>query len=383
MKILGHDPMDYEQKYAPDPIFEEAQPNARVWRMCLDEFQIFDADLSEDARDTVDVLLVFAGLFSAVVTAFLIQAADKLEPDYVQLSSSILFEILVVQRALANGSAVDLDPVISSPDALQFMPTHSQLWINGLWYTSLSLSLITALVAVLAKQWLHQYTAMTSGTPLDRSLLRQYRYEGLQAWKVPLIIGLLPVLMHLSLGLFFLGLVVYLLQLYGPFAYVTGLFTLVTYAAYFATHFFSAVYPQCPYKTPLSNLLFVMRRRLIPSQERRAAPKSIREAEASAVKTPLQRDLLSVNVVSWVFENSANPSARSIIIQSLGGFPSQCHLPLRRAVGSVGGRDEWWRLCSPLFSIIDSPPEDPQDARNAYLQLERLTRATECVRNFL
>ncbi len=51
--------MDYEQKYPPDPIFEEAQPNARVWRMCVDEFQIFDTDLSEDARDTVDVLLVF------------------------------------------------------------------------------------------------------------------------------------------------------------------------------------------------------------------------------------------------------------------------------------------------------------------------------------
>ncbi|KAF8900209.1 hypothetical protein CPB85DRAFT_1227114, partial [Mucidula mucida] len=205
--------MDYEQKYPPDPIFEEAQPNARVWRMCVDEFQIFDTDLSEDARDTVDVLLVFAGLFSAVVTAFLIQTADKLEPDYVQLSTSILFEMLVVQRAHANGSAVDLGPVISSPDALQFMPSHSQLWINGLWYTSLSLSLITALVAVLAKQWLHQYMAMTSGTPLDRSLLRQYRYEGLQAWKVPLIIGLLPVLMHLSLGLFFLGLIVYLVEL--------------------------------------------------------------------------------------------------------------------------------------------------------------------------
>ncbi|KAF8915758.1 hypothetical protein CPB85DRAFT_1217328, partial [Mucidula mucida] len=207
---LGYDPLDYEQKYPPDPIYEEAQPNSRVWRMCLDEFQIFDSDLAEDARDTVDVLLVFAGLFSAVVTAFLIQTADKLEPDYVQLSSSILYEILVVQRAFVNGSAVDLDPVVSSPNALDFSPPHSQLWINGLWYTSLSLSLITALVAVLAKQWLHQYMSMTSGTPLHRSLLRQFRYEGLQAWRVPLIIGLLPLLMHLSLGIFFIGLIIFL-----------------------------------------------------------------------------------------------------------------------------------------------------------------------------
>ncbi|KAF9029697.1 hypothetical protein BDZ89DRAFT_920180, partial [Hymenopellis radicata] len=204
---------DYEQKYPPDPIYEEAQPNSRVWRVCIDEFQIFDADLAEDARDTVDVLLVFAGLFSAVVTAFLIETAAKLEPDYVQLSSSILYEILVVQRAFVNGSAVDLDPVVSSPNAVDFSPTHGQLWINGLWYTSLSLSLITALVAVLAKQWLHQYMSMTSGTPLHRSLLRQFRYEGLQVWHVPLIIGLLPVLMHLSLGIFFVGLIIFLAQL--------------------------------------------------------------------------------------------------------------------------------------------------------------------------
>lgn len=64
--------MDYEQKYAPDPIYEEAAPNSRMWRMCVDEFQIFDTDLSEDARDTVDVLLVF-------VSATLI--SQKADPD--------------------------------------------------------------------------------------------------------------------------------------------------------------------------------------------------------------------------------------------------------------------------------------------------------------
>lgn len=53
------DPFDYEQKYPPDPIYEETGPNARVWRMCLDEYAIFDADLSDDFRDTVDLLLVF------------------------------------------------------------------------------------------------------------------------------------------------------------------------------------------------------------------------------------------------------------------------------------------------------------------------------------
>ncbi|KAF9032877.1 hypothetical protein BDZ89DRAFT_1233034 [Hymenopellis radicata] len=158
------DPLDYEAKYAPDPINEETAPNARVWRMCADEFAIFDADLSEDNRDTVDVLLVFAGLFSAVVTSFLVLVSAQLQPDYTQLSSSIMYELLVVQRAIGNASSVDLAPVSPSP-AIPFVPSQSYIWVNGLWYTSLSLSLITALVASLVKQWMHQYMATTSGTP--------------------------------------------------------------------------------------------------------------------------------------------------------------------------------------------------------------------------
>ncbi|KAF9032899.1 hypothetical protein BDZ89DRAFT_907719, partial [Hymenopellis radicata] len=196
----------------PDPINEETAPNARVWRMCADEFAIFDADLSEDNRDTVDVLLVFAGLFSAVVTSFLVLVSAQLQPDYTQLSSSIIYELLVVQRAIGNGSSVDLSPVSPSP-AIPFVPSQSYIWVNGLWYTSLSLSLITALVASLVKQWMHQYMAATSGTPRDRCMIRQYRYDGYEKWGVSLIVGTLPVLMHLSLGLFFIGLTVYLIQL--------------------------------------------------------------------------------------------------------------------------------------------------------------------------
>ncbi|KAF9019574.1 hypothetical protein BDZ89DRAFT_1207202 [Hymenopellis radicata] len=122
MKVLGYDPMDYEQKYPPDPILRR-RSRMPGFGGCVSTSSRYSIRIYLRMRAIQStVLLVFAGLFSAVVTAFLIQAADKLEPDYVQLSSSILFEILVVQRALANGSAVDLDPVISSPDALRFMP---------------------------------------------------------------------------------------------------------------------------------------------------------------------------------------------------------------------------------------------------------------------
>ncbi|KAJ7847445.1 hypothetical protein B0H14DRAFT_2274313, partial [Mycena olivaceomarginata] len=200
---------DYGKKYPPDLIYEEMGPNARAWRMYLDECTIFDGDMSEANRDTLDVLLVFAGLFSAVVTTFLVQVSEILQPDYTQISASILYELLVVQRAIGNGSAISLTPLAPSPSA-DFTPSTAITWVNGLWYASLTLSLITALVAVLAKQWLHQYLAMTTGTPRDRSLIRQYRYDGFERWHVEAIIAMLPVTLHTAVSLFFIGLVIYL-----------------------------------------------------------------------------------------------------------------------------------------------------------------------------
>ncbi|KAK0451129.1 hypothetical protein EV421DRAFT_1213347 [Armillaria borealis] len=55
-----------------------------------------------------------------------------------------------------------------------FIASTTSIWVNGLWFTSLALSLTTALVSVLVKQWLHHYMALPSGTPRERSLLRQF-----------------------------------------------------------------------------------------------------------------------------------------------------------------------------------------------------------------
>ncbi|KAK0245270.1 hypothetical protein EDD85DRAFT_12629 [Armillaria nabsnona] len=155
-----------------------------------------------ESRDSVDVLLVFAGLFSAVVTTFVVQTSQSLQANYTQMSAALLFEMVLIQRALANGSSLDSVPVSSLNPYTGFIPATTDVWVNGLWFTSLSLSLATALVAVLVKQWLHHYLVLPSGTPQGRSHVRQSRYGGFQRWHVLIIIGLLPVLMHLALGIF-------------------------------------------------------------------------------------------------------------------------------------------------------------------------------------
>ncbi len=115
----------------------------------------------------------------------------------------------------------------------------------------------TALFAVLTKQWIHQYMAVPSGTPKDRCRVRQFRYMGLQQWGVGFIIGLLPVLMSASLCIFLVGLVVFLVPLQVSIASVVGCITFLSFAAYFITNFLPIIYPSCPYKTPLSQYIFL------------------------------------------------------------------------------------------------------------------------------
>ncbi|KAK0224965.1 hypothetical protein EDD85DRAFT_755497, partial [Armillaria nabsnona] len=205
----GHNSYNYEEKYPEDGPYEEAAPTARVWRTHEDESRSHDSNMVVQFRDSVNLLLVSAGLFSAVVTAFVVQSSQNLQPDYAAMSASLLYELVLIQRAAANGSSVN---VITSPlnPSVAFVPATTDIWVNGLWFTSLFLSLVTALVAVLVKQWLHHYTVLPSGTPRDRSLIRQFRYAGFRKWHVQVIIGLLPVVIHLALTIFLVGLVVFL-----------------------------------------------------------------------------------------------------------------------------------------------------------------------------
>jgi len=63
-----HDGLD--SKYPEDDYSEAMGPNARVRKVYLDEDETEDSRMLGSWKDTVDVLLVFAGLFSAVVTSF-------------------------------------------------------------------------------------------------------------------------------------------------------------------------------------------------------------------------------------------------------------------------------------------------------------------------
>ncbi|KAF9004450.1 hypothetical protein BDZ89DRAFT_1095711 [Hymenopellis radicata] len=205
---------NYEERFPEDPYCEETAPNARVWRTYGEEAAAFDAVFVGQARDGLDVMLVFAGLFSAVVTSFLVQVSQSLQADYTAMSAILLHDLVAVQLSIAEGASSLLNITAPSVNPMQtFRPGSITVWVNGLWVVSLTTSLVVALSAVLVKQWLHHYTSVPSGTPGARSHLRQYRFIGLQKWRVSIIIGVLPLVMHTSLALFLAGLMLFFIPL--------------------------------------------------------------------------------------------------------------------------------------------------------------------------
>ncbi len=304
-----------------------------------------------------------------MVTTFVVQTSQSLQVDYGQVTATLLFELIDVQRAAANGSFVNDVPRSDLTPFSNFHPTTSDSLVNGLWFTSLSFSLATALFAVLTKQWIHHYIAVPSGTPQDRCRVRQFRYMGLQQWGVGFIIGMLPVLLSLSLGIFLVGLVVFLAPLQVTIASIVGVITFISFAAYFVTNFLPIIYPSCPYRTPLSQYIFPLYAYIthngffISSLSTKSKPPicTLQDAEHSIVES--SRDEMDVHALAWLFNMSSNPSVQTITLQSIGALP----LTSIKYLNELDkGFSELWKTLA--TTILLSPLEEGR--------FDRLTRAS-------
>ncbi|KAJ7583401.1 hypothetical protein C8J56DRAFT_830671, partial [Mycena floridula] len=100
----------------------------------------------------MDGILLFAALFSAVVTAFIIESYQLLSPDPAQLTLLILYQI---SQQLANGSQTVAS--LPSPSEIPFSPSRLAILTNFFWFISLALSLTSAFAATLIQQWAPEY----------------------------------------------------------------------------------------------------------------------------------------------------------------------------------------------------------------------------------
>ncbi|KAG8779028.1 hypothetical protein FRC12_024677, partial [Ceratobasidium sp. 428] len=98
----------------------------------------------------IDEGVIQAALFSAVVTGFLIDSYKGLQQDSAEVTTMEIAQIANLLQAIALAEAPSPR---NSTNTSTFQPTTTAVAINLVWFLSLSLSVLVALVAMLVKQW--------------------------------------------------------------------------------------------------------------------------------------------------------------------------------------------------------------------------------------
>ncbi|KAI0048836.1 hypothetical protein FA95DRAFT_1490240, partial [Auriscalpium vulgare] len=205
--------------------------------------------------DTTGVL-VFTGLFAAIVAAFIIESYKNLQPNPADTTVVILAQ-LSQQLATSTNTTPSPFSSLANDATTDFHPPTSAVRVNILWFLSLLLSVSCALAATLMQQWTRKYlldaqSAQRDGAPQRRGHVHAYLFMGLQTFKMKSAVEALPALLHTSVALFFVGLVDFLFSVNTTVAQVILGFAVAGATVYLALTFLPFVSPNAPYATPLS-----------------------------------------------------------------------------------------------------------------------------------
>ncbi|KZT62343.1 hypothetical protein CALCODRAFT_426263, partial [Calocera cornea HHB12733] len=132
-------------------------PNAPIWTLYATKAKDFDGEMLETWDKTMDVLLIFSALFSAVVTAFLVLSLALLQPDNAGATFDALAGISAQLSALTSNDADRTSIIAAYQPNVSSNLSVAYIWINVLWFTSLAISLFTSVLVMLIKQWLRAY----------------------------------------------------------------------------------------------------------------------------------------------------------------------------------------------------------------------------------
>ncbi|KZP12375.1 hypothetical protein FIBSPDRAFT_675442, partial [Athelia psychrophila] len=219
---------------------------AKLWSVYMTEATPYDKALMESWTEDMNGILIFAGLFSAVVTTFIIESYGGLMPDPNATTVALLQQIsLQLASNAVQNPTLTLEP---------FSPTSSALRVNAFWILSLCLALTCALAATLVQQWVRHYTQAIQRRPAPhlQARMRRYLFKGMEKFKMSAVVEGIPTLLHASVCLFFAGLVDFLYQTNLLIAMVA----LSIIAACGGLYFFMTILPvfhrQSPFRTPLS-----------------------------------------------------------------------------------------------------------------------------------
>ncbi|KAJ7128769.1 hypothetical protein C8R43DRAFT_1210171, partial [Mycena crocata] len=98
----------------------------KLWAVYVSEAEKYDKGLVESWKSDMEGILIFAGLFSASLTAFLIESYKTLIPDPADKTVDLLARISQQLAASSNGTT------FTAPLSPPFAPLVSSLVCNAM-----------------------------------------------------------------------------------------------------------------------------------------------------------------------------------------------------------------------------------------------------------
>ncbi|KAG8943558.1 hypothetical protein FRC04_002783, partial [Tulasnella sp. 424] len=239
----------------PNPPDKFGQDGGKFYH-CYDTLaQEIDDDMTSGLKEQLDGMLIFAGLFAGVNTAFLALTIPLLSADPADDTNALLAQNNAILMQLVMGRN-DTVPADSPLPSTAFSPAHDVFIINALFALSLAFAIISSFLAVLGRQWLVYYRKRGGGGP-DRQRWEQLkRFLGAERWRLEAILDdVLPSLLQIGLVIFCISLILYLRHLSPAISLIVGI-PLYVGLAFFIGSALCTVWDRfCPFHSPLSHLM--------------------------------------------------------------------------------------------------------------------------------
>ncbi|KAJ3521387.1 hypothetical protein NM688_g9022 [Phlebia brevispora] len=234
------------------PIRGAVEQRIDAWKKIFTAMEAQDEHLVESWKGEMDNLLIFATLYSAIVTAFVVDSFHLVTPADSTSTPGMLLEIRdrITSYSFSNNFA-NSTHVLAGGATSSSSPPKYAVRVNTVWFLSLTLSLISAFFGIAIQQWLRHLRIPKHIPQREAIRLRQLRYRGLMRWQVPIIVTVLPALVQVSVVLFLVGLLEYVRNSNRDVALPFTVVSSISLVLFVVVSLFPLIEPSCPYKSPL------------------------------------------------------------------------------------------------------------------------------------
>lgn len=194
------------------------------------------------------------GLFSAALAALLAISVLDLRPNSQDTSAIYIANMYHLLANVTTSQPIVLPKPLDPPN---FSAPGYAIWVNALWFLSLVMSLTGALLAILIQQWADSYLRATQErqSTQDRVKTREFCVKGLEKSRVSLIVRSVPTLIHVSLFLFFAGLLIWLININHLVCWPVVVWLGLCGIGYAYVTVMPILHHDSPYFSPLSSLI--------------------------------------------------------------------------------------------------------------------------------